>query len=133
MNLRRRVRFREEQRSYIDVVPLVDTLLAVFLFLAILAFQSPETFIALKLPFAETGEKIKLKALKIQVKEDGTFLYEGKNVSEEDIVSLLKEKNPDYLVIEADEDAKHKFVVKLMDLARKNGIENIVIAVRRKR
>lgn len=133
MNLRRRVRFREEQRSYIDVVPLVDTLLAVFLFLAVLAFQSPETFIALKLPFAETGEKVKLTALKIQVKEDGTYLYKGKPISEEEITKLLEEKEFDYLIIEADENAKHKFVVKLMDLARKKGIENVVIAVRKKR
>jgi len=133
MNLRRRVRFGEEHRSYIDVVPLVDTLLAVFLFLAVLAFQSPVTFIALKLPFAETGEKAKLTALKVQIKEDGTYLYEGKPLSEEDLIKLLEEKKFDYLVIEADENAKHKFVVKLMDLARKKGIENVVIAVRKQR
>ena len=133
MNLRRRVRFTEEQRTYIDVVPLVDTLLAVFLFLAVLAFQSPETFIALKLPFAETGEKVKLTALKIQVRRDGTYLYKGKPISEEEIMKLLEEKKFDYLIIEADEDAKHKFVVRLMDLARKKGIENVVIAVRKKR
>lgn len=133
MNLRRRVRFKEEQRSYIDVVPLVDTLLAVFLFLAILAFQSPETFIALKLPFAETGEKVKLTAIKIQVRKDGTYLHKGKPVSEEELVKLFENKDFDYLIIEADENVKHKFVVRLMDLARKKGIENIVIAVRKKR
>lgn len=133
MNLRRRVRFGEEHRSYIDVVPLVDTLLAVFLFLAVLAFQSPVTFIALKLPFAETGEKVKLTALKVQIREDGTYLYEDKPLSEEELIKLLEEKKFDYLVIEADENAKHKFVVKLMDLARKKGIENVVIAVRKQR
>ncbi|AAC07763.1 ExbD/TolR family protein [Aquifex aeolicus] len=132
MNLRKRLRFREEERAYIDVVPLVDTLLAVFLFLAILAFQSPETFIAVKLPFAETGEKVQITALKVQIDEKGNMKVQGKSVSSEDLEKLFKEKKYDYLIIEADENVKHKFVVQVMDLARKNGIENVIIAVRKK-
>jgi len=132
MNLRKRLRFREEERAYIDVVPLVDTLLAVFLFLAILAFQSPETFIAVKLPFAETGQKAQISALKVQIDKEGNLKVLGRNTSLEELEKIFKEKKYDYLIIEADENTKHKFVVEVMDLARKNGIENVVIAVRKK-
>ncbi|NPB08409.1 MAG: biopolymer transporter ExbD [Aquificae bacterium] len=133
MNLRKKIRFREEERSYIDVVPLVDTLLAVFLFLAVLAFQSPETFIALKLPVAETGEKASLKALKVQITKEGKILLRGKEVTEEELKKALEGSGAEFLILEADEDVRHGLVVKVMDLARKSGIENVVIAVRKKR
>ncbi|RUM30503.1 MAG: biopolymer transporter ExbD [Aquifex sp.] len=133
MNLRKRLRFREEERAYIDVVPLVDTLLAVFLFLAILAFQSPETFIAIKLPFAETGESMQIKSIKIQIDTEGKMRVKGKPISEEELIKMIKDIKPTHIILEADENTKHKFVVKVMDIARKNGVENIVIAVRKKR
>ena len=133
MNLRRRARLGADERAYIDVVPLVDTLLAVFLFLAVLAFQSPLTFIAVKLPQAQKGETQRLKAARVQITKEGALLLEGKPRSLKAIEEFLTERKPSYLIIEADEDAKHKFVVYVMDSAKKAGVENIVIAVRKKR
>ncbi|GAB6065494.1 biopolymer transporter ExbD [Aquifex pyrophilus] len=131
MNLRRRKRLSEEEKAYIDVVPLVDTLLAVFLFLAILAFQSPETFIAIRLPFAETGEKKAVTALKVQIDKEGNYIINGKKTTLKDIEKLIKKEKPEYIIVEADQETKHKFVVNVMDLARKNGIEDVIIAVRK--
>lgn len=129
----RRRRLSVEERAYIDVVPLVDTLLAVFLFLAVLAFQSPVTFLAVKLPFAEEGEKANLSLLRVQVFPDGRYTLEGKTVSLEEIEEKLKEKTTSTLLIEADEDTPHKYVVALMDIAKKNNVENVLIGVRKPR
>ncbi|NPB06388.1 MAG: biopolymer transporter ExbD [Aquificae bacterium] len=133
MNLRRRVRFKEEERTYIDVVPLVDTLLAVFLFLAVLAFRSPETFIGVKLPKAESGETARLTALKVTLTAEGKLLFKGKPVKEEELYELLRRERPEYLVLEADERVYHGRVVEVMDLAKRAGVEHLVIAVRKKR
>jgi len=78
MNLRRRIRLSGDERAYIDVVPLVDTLLAVFLFLAVLAFQAPLTFLAVKLPEAEKGDTQRIRAARVQVLKNGSLLLEGK-------------------------------------------------------
>ncbi len=133
MNLRRRARLGSDERAYIDVVPLVDTLLAVFLFLAILAFQAPLTFLAVKLPEAEKGESQRIRAAKVQITEKGALLLEGKPTDLGSIEKFLSEKKPTYLIVEADEDARHKFVVYVMDAAKKAGVENVIIAVRKKR
>lgn len=125
-----RRRFREEERAYIDVVPLVDTLLAVFLFLAVLAFQSPLSFLAVKLPFAKEGESQKQKAVVVQVYKDGSYLMDGKRVSLEEIDKHLA-GGVQTLVIEADQDTLHKYVVALMDIAKKNKVENVLIATRK--
>ncbi|ADC89508.1 Biopolymer transport protein ExbD/TolR [Thermocrinis albus DSM 14484] len=125
-----RRRFREEERAYIDVVPLVDTLLAVFLFLAVLAFQSPLSFLAVKLPFAKEGESQKQRAVVVQVYKDGSYLMDGKRVSLEEIDKHLA-GGVQTLVIEADQDTLHKYVVALMDIAKKNKVENVLIATRK--
>ena len=129
----RRRRLSYDERAYIDVVPLVDTLLAVFLFLAIIAFQSPVTFLAVKLPFAKEGEKISLEVFRVQVMKDGRYQVGGKDVSLEEIESLIQEKKPKTLVIEADEDTPHKFVVALMDMGKRNQVENLLVGVRTRR
>ncbi len=126
----RRRRISTEERAYIDVVPLVDTLLAVFLFLAILAFQSPMTFLAVKLPFAKEGQKEVTAVLRIQVLEDGQYMANGKILSIEDIKTLISELKPKSIIVEADENTKHKYVVSLMDIAKTYGVEDLVIATR---
>ncbi len=126
----RRRRLSYDERAYIDVVPLVDTLLAVFLFLAILAFQSPMTFLAVKLPFAQEGEKKVLTVMRVQVLRDGSYVYEGKSLSLDDLDKQIQSKKPSSLVIEADEDTLHKYVVALMDIAKKEKVQDVIIATR---
>jgi len=126
----RRRRLSYDERAYIDVVPLVDTLLAVFLFLAILAFQSPMTFLAVKLPFAQEGEKKVLTVMRVQVLKDGSYVYEGKNISLDELDKQIQTKKPSSIVIEADEDTLHKYVVALMDIAKKEKVQDVIIATR---
>jgi len=126
----RRRRLSYDERAYIDVVPLVDTLLAVFLFLAILAFQSPMTFLAVKLPFAQEGEKKVLTVMRVQVLKDGSYVYEGKNISLDELDRQIQTKKPSSIVIEADEDTLHKYVVALMDIAKKEKVQDVIIATR---
>lgn len=129
----RRKRLSYDERAYIDVVPLVDTLLAVFLFLAVLAFQSPVVFLAVKLPFATEGEKVPSEVFRVQVLKDGRYVVDGKELTLEKIEEDLKEKKPQTLVIEADEEVAHKFVVALMDAGKRAGIKNLLIGVRTRR
>ncbi|MFN3598111.1 MAG: ExbD/TolR family protein [Aquificaceae bacterium] len=131
--MRRKRRLSSEERAYIDVVPLVDTLLAVFLFLAVLAFQSPITFLAVKLPFAKEGEKTALEVYRVQVLKDGRYQIGGKDVSLEEIEKQIEEEKPKTIIIEADEEVAHKFVVALMDVAKRKEVENVLIGVRKGR
>ncbi|MFN3814308.1 MAG: ExbD/TolR family protein [Aquificaceae bacterium] len=122
-----------DERTYIDVVPLVDTLLAVFLFLAVLAFQSPITFLAVKLPLAQEGEKKVMSVMRVQVTKDGSYIYDGKSTDLGELDRLVQEKKPKSMVIEADEDTLHKYVVAIMDLAKKEKVEDVIIATRTRR
>ncbi|SHK22749.1 ExbD/TolR family protein [Thermocrinis minervae] len=128
----RRRRLSYEERAYIDVVPLVDTLLAVFLFLAILAFQSPMVFLAIKLPFSKEAQKQELtKVLRLEVLKDGTYRYQGNSISLDGIDSLLSSSPADTVVIEADQDVEYKHVVALIDVLKKHQVQNLLLASRK--
>jgi len=129
----RRRRLSFDERAYIDVVPLVDTLLAVFLFLAVLAFQSPITLLAVKLPFAKEGERKETsKVFTVQVLKNGDYLVGGKKKSLEEIVQILEDRKPERLVIQADEETLHKFVVQLIDTAKAQEVQEVLIATRKR-
>lgn len=133
MNLRKKVRNSIEERTYVDVVPLVDTLLAVFLFLAILAFQSPMIFLAVKLPEAQNGSKEVLQTMRVEILPNGNYIYNGQFVTLDDIQNIMQQTKVDNLIIEADENSLEKYTVALMDLAKQNNIKNVLIATRMKR
>jgi len=140
MNLRKKAKIGMsiEERTYVDVVPLVDTLLAVFLFLAILAFQSPMVFLAVKLPQAQTGKKEVVQTMRVEILPNGQYILNGKYATLTDIQNAIQSTTTNNqpikdLIIEADEDTLEKYVVALMDVAKQNGIKNILIATRMKR
>ncbi|HEK24833.1 MAG TPA: biopolymer transporter ExbD [Hydrogenobaculum sp.] len=140
MNLRKKAKvgMSIEERTYVDVVPLVDTLLAVFLFLAILAFQSPMVFLAVKLPQAQTGKKTVVQTMRVEILPNGQYILNGQYVTLTDIQNAIQNtkvnnQSINDLIIEADENTLEKYVVALMDVAKQNGIKNILIATRMKR
>lgn len=140
MNLRKKAKvgMSIEERTYVDVVPLVDTLLAVFLFLAILAFQSPMIFLAVKLPQAQTGKKTVVQTMRVEILPNGQYILNGQYVTLTDIQNAIQNTKVNNqpindLIIEADENTLEKYVVALMDVAKQNGIKNILIATRMKR
>ncbi|MGC9286913.1 MAG: biopolymer transporter ExbD [Hydrogenobaculum sp.] len=140
MNLRKKAKvgMSIEERTYVDVVPLVDTLLAVFLFLAILAFQSPMVFLAVKLPQAQTGKKTVVQTMRVEILPNGQYILNGQYVTLTDIQNAIQStkvnnQSINDLIIEADENTLEKYVVALMDVAKQNGIKNILIATRMKR
>ncbi len=140
MNLKKKAKvgMSIEERTYVDVVPLVDTLLAVFLFLAILAFQSPMVFLAVKLPQAQTGKKTVVQTMRVEILPNGQYILNGQYVTLTDIQNAIQNtkinnQSINDLIIEADENTLEKYVVALMDVAKQNGIKNILIATRMKR
>jgi Biopolymer transport protein len=99
----------------------------------VLAFQSPTTLLAVKLPFAKEGEKGQItQVLRVQVLRNGEYLYEGKRATLEELAKTFEEKKPKRLIIEADKDTAHKFVVSLMDMAKAKRVEEVLIATRRR-
>lgn len=130
----------------IDFTPIVDTVFNLIIFFALSLNFIGQPAIKLKLPQASTKEGVKEKnefrifITKAYQKDGytyGEFFVENAKLSLDDIERALYQRtlvNKDVVVIiQADESVSQGEVVKIMDIAKRVGIEKIAIATRPKK
>ncbi len=125
----------------INVVPLVDIMLVL---LVILMLTSTTAIVEsgagqgsgfkVTLPTASENEELSSvdEQLVVAVLEDGTVAVRGEIVSTTELEALFaaeaaKDKGR-LVLVQADEEAVHRRVVQVMELARKAGLNNLAIA-----
>lgn len=132
--------------SAIDFTPIVDTVFNLIIFFALSLNFIGQPAIKLKLPQASSKEGVKEKnefrvfITKSFQKEGytyGNFIVENAQLSLDEIEKALYQRansNKDLIVIiQADESISQGEVVKIMDIAKKVGVEKIAIATRPKK
>jgi len=122
----------EEELSFdINVIPLIDVLLVLLIF-----FMASASFVAnggldVKLPTSANQTKGAAgEPLRILVSKDGALSFEGKLVSQEELVAMLRrhDNKRETVVIRADEKSEHGAVVRAMDSAKSAGFDKVAIA-----
>jgi biopolymer transport protein ExbD len=131
MNFRRRL---DDDEPEINLVPLIDVLLVILIFLA--ATTSFTRFQQLKLTLPQaSSEAADMKAIDIAISQEGIYalngqLLAGNNV--QDIASALsaarKDQDEATLVINADALSTHESVVRVMEAARVAGFKRVNFA-----
>ncbi|WP_457640353.1 ExbD/TolR family protein [Persephonella sp.] len=130
MNFRRFSRLDDNSNFIVDMTALVDIAFIIILFLGIVSTLAPISSINVELPKA-TAEKTSVEPLKVIVDKDGSYYIRNKKVTEDEIAQYIKSHTSKSLVIIADRRVQYGKVVKVMDIAKQNGIEEINIATRR--
>ena len=120
---------KTRRKPKIDIVPLVDVLMVLIIFfLVTMQFQDLRA-LNVKLPKIETaGSNVIRNELIISIKITGETFINGNEANPEELEKLLKEssqlqKRPLVLVV-ADENVPLKFVTEVVDLCRKNNLED---------
>ena len=120
---------KTRRKPKIDIVPLVDVLMVLIIFfLVTMQFQDLRA-LNVKLPKIETaGSNVIRNELIISIKNTGETFINGNEANPEELEKLLKkssqlQKRPLVLVV-ADENVPLKFVTKVVDLCRKNNLED---------
>ena len=120
---------KTRRKPKIDIVPLVDVLMVLIIFfLVTMQFQDLRA-LNVKLPKIETaGSNVIRNELIISIKNTGKTFINGNEANPEELEKLLKEssqlqKRPLVLVV-ADENVPLKFVTEVVDLCRKNNLED---------
>lgn len=129
MNFRQRSRDEPE----INLIPFIDVLLVVLIFLMLSTTYSKFTELQLKLPVADTdAQRDYPKELLVTVSSDGAYTVNripvaGRSI--ETLVSALqdgaKAGKETVVIIGADANAKHQAVVTVMEAARRSGLTQI--------
>lgn len=126
----------QRRRARVEIIPLIDVMfLLVAFFMVISISMVLQEGIAVNLSTADTGEAMAREesSLTITVAADGNLFLQKEAIGQSQLQrALVKEaaQRPETSVtINADQDALHGDVVAILDLVRRVGLTNVVIAV----
>jgi biopolymer transport protein ExbD len=122
----------------VNLTPMIDIIFNLLIFFLIVAVISQKG-LNLTLPKTSTAEKRPDKSLEITVTDDERILFDGEEIAEADVEQRLRAEKDKAegekatnILLKADADAKFGMFVTVMDIARKVGLTNLVIATKLK-
>lgn len=130
MNNRRQ---KEEAVQAIPMTPLIDCVFLLLIFFMVAAVFSVTPGLDVKLPEAEMATTPEQQNLFIVIDKDGNMKLNHRTVTINNLKQMIEENRRKLdmtttLIIQADKRTFHGVVVKVMDLAKKAGIVDNVIA-----
>ncbi|MDE2419472.1 MAG: biopolymer transporter ExbD [Burkholderiales bacterium] len=132
MNFRPRTKDEPE----INLIPFIDVLLVVLIFLMLSTTYSKFTEMQLKLPVADTdAQRDYPREVLVSVTSDGNYSVNRSAVAGRNVDTLAaalrdgaKAGKESVVIISADASAKHQAVVTVMEAARRAGLNQITFA-----
>lgn len=126
---------RARKRPELPLVPLIDVLVMLVLFAYVTMQARVGSTLNITLPKVDTAGKNDFKGtVTVAIDKDGTVSFNGKNVTDEQLISLLKEvRNVDKdipVLIKADETTQLKKLAFVMDACRKTGLNKFSLQSR---
>jgi len=124
---------KKKPQLLLNITPVIDVLFILIIFFAVSSTFLEQPGIKLALPEAKKTDLEKIEKAVLFIDRDQKLFFRNKEISLENLAPILKDamkKSIDHsLIINADKNVHHGFVVKVMDIARQNGVHKLVIAV----
>ena len=129
-------RSHSKEEPEINLIPFIDVLLVVLIFLMLSTTYSKFTELQAKLPVADTdAQRDYPKELVVAVGADGNYSINRSAVSGRTLEALTsaiadgaKGSKDTVIVISADASARHQSVITVMEAARRAGLHQITFA-----
>ena len=126
---------RARKRPELPLVPLIDVLVMLVLFAYVTMQARVGSTLNITLPKVDPAGKNDFKGtVTVAIDKDGTVSFNGKNVTDEQLIGLLKEvRNVDKdipVLIKADETTQLKKLAFVMDACRKTGLNKFSLQSR---
>ncbi|MFN6969462.1 MAG: ExbD/TolR family protein [Rheinheimera sp.] len=127
-----RKRIREDEEAAVDLTPMLDVVFIMLIFFIVTTSFVKEAGIDVNKPKAAQAQKKPTATIFIAIRPNGEIHMDKRVVDIErvsaTIEKLLAESPTDTVIIQADREAKHGVVVKVMDQIKAAGIDKISIA-----
>ncbi len=121
----------------INLIPMIDVLLVIIIFLMLTTTYSKFAELQINLPSADAEKQLeRSNEINVSISSGGQYQLQRKPIQFLDVASLAEElrragagmKNP-IVVINADNNATHQSVIRVMDAARQAGFGQVAFAV----
>ncbi len=127
---------RTRRKVLINITSLIDVLFLLLIFLMVSSTFLEQPGIKLELPQAESAALVEQKEYILFVDKESKIFLNKIEVTLADLEARLKQVLPQMkegsLILKADQDVSHGFVVKIMDVAKKSGVKKLIIGTRLK-
>ncbi len=123
---------RTPRKVTLNLTSLIDVLFILIIFFTVSSTFLEQPGIELKLPEAESSKSHTAQKIIIYIDKEKDLFLNDEALSFGEIVPAVKSRieaqTEKSVVLRADEEVPHGFVIKLMDELRKNGIYKIVVS-----
>lgn len=121
----------------INLIPMIDVLLVIIIFLMLTTTYSRFAELKINLPSADAEKKLeRFNEINIVISASGQYELQRKPVQFRDVASFAEElrragtgMKEAVVIINADNNATHQSVIRVMDAARQAGYGQVVFAV----
>ena len=137
------IRFKRRDREdpEINLIPFIDVLLVVLIFLMLTATFSRYTQLQVRLPEADAdAAQAQAREIVVEVGPDGRYAVSGQMLAASSVQALTlalqqaaEGQTEPTLVINADAAATHQSVINVMEAARNAGLQHITFATQQPR
>lgn len=123
----------DEGINEINITPFVDVVLVLLVIFMVTAPMMVQQVLEVKLPSAESSDAAAPETIGLAVTAKGQFLLNGKIATEKSVyeraVLAVKKNKDSQVIIAADGESQHKFVIKAIDVIKRAGVENFAFQV----
>ena len=122
-----------ESNFSIEITPLIDIVFLLVIFFVVTSKVGDSQFLSLELPKTESFSSSTFKEQnEVSILSDGTVLINGITapISDRELINELVfslDSRFDKVILSAEENANHQWVVELMDILNKNGYSEVQI------
>ena len=120
----------------INLIPFIDVLLVILIFLMLTTTYGRLTQLDMQLPKADSGQQeSKPNEIRVSVSSDGRYVVQKVAINPSDVVALTtalsqaaKDSPQALVVISADAQASHQSVVQVLEAAQKSGLQHLTFS-----
>jgi len=128
------LRTRRKQKVLINITPLIDVLFLLLIFFMVSSTFLEQPGIKLELPQAQSAVVVEQKDYVLFVDKESNMFLNDKAIRMQDLEAKIKEALPKMkdmaLVLNADQEVSHGFVVRVMDIAKRSGVKKLIIGTK---
>ncbi|MEC9488266.1 MAG: biopolymer transporter ExbD [Halanaerobium sp.] len=122
-----------KRKSRVDIIPMIDVLFFLLVFFMLFTtFKTTPFGLQIELPKAVTSQPQETEAFIVNITNEGSFYLQENRVDQEQLEVKIRqgiEKDPEMpVIIKADKNTPYRFVVNVMDVARKAGAYRLALA-----
>jgi len=127
------MQFKEKKKKSqgINITSLIDVMFILLIFFMVSSSFIEQPGMKLELPAIKSQEVARIENLVMFVSKDGKIMIGEKSVAMDSLVveieKLVPEMKEKTLILKADKSTKHGLIVQIMDIAKRSGLQKIVI------